>query len=112
MCRFQGTADAVRQYAWMLRDVKNRAMEDIIILSGDHLYRMDYMKFIDYHRETGADITVGCLPCNEEQASAFGLMKIDKDANIVEFAEKPQGEALQAMKVWHEQHASFACNMV
>lgn len=83
----------------MFRDVKNRAMEDIIILSGDHLYRMDYMKFVDYHRETGADITIGCLPCDEEQASAFGLMKIDKNANITEFAEKPKGEALQSMKV-------------
>ena len=47
---FQGTADAVRQYSWMFGDLKNRMMEDIIILSGDHLYRMDYMKFVDYHR--------------------------------------------------------------
>lgn len=41
---FQGTADAVRQYAWLFRDIKNRNVEDIVILSGDHLYRMDYMK--------------------------------------------------------------------
>lgn len=47
---FQGTADAVRQYSWIFADVKNRNMEDIVILSGDHLYRMDYMKFVDYHR--------------------------------------------------------------
>lgn len=40
----QGTADAVRQYAWLFRDIKNRLVEDIVILSGDHLYRMDYMK--------------------------------------------------------------------
>jgi ADP-glucose pyrophosphorylase len=40
----QGTADAVRQYAWLFRDIKNRNVEDIVILSGDHLYRMDYMK--------------------------------------------------------------------
>jgi glucose-1-phosphate adenylyltransferase len=89
----------VRQYAWMLRDVKNRSMEDIIILSGDHLYRMDYMEFIDYHRESGADVTIGCLPCTEEDAQAFGLMKIDDEANVTAFSEKPKGEALQAMKV-------------
>ena len=83
----------------MLRDVKNRTMEDIIILSGDHLYRMDYMKFVDYHRQSNADISIGCLPCDEEQAKAFGLMKIDDMANITEFAEKPKGEALQKMKV-------------
>ncbi len=40
----QGTADAVRQYSWLFRDIKNRNVEDIVILSGDHLYRMDYMK--------------------------------------------------------------------
>ena len=96
--RFQGTADAVRQYAWMLRDVKNRQMEDIIILSGDHLYRMDYMKFVDYHRQSNADITIGCLPCAEEQAKAFGLMKIDDMANVTEFAEKPKGDKLKAMQ--------------
>ena len=41
---FQGTADAVRQYTWLLSDIKNRVIEDVVILSGDHLYRMDYMK--------------------------------------------------------------------
>eukprot|EP00892_Ulva_mutabilis_P009340 jgi/Ulvmu1/6779/UM030_0117.1 len=96
---FQGTADAVRQYSWIFADLKNSAMEDIIILSGDHLYRMDYMRFVEYHRRSGADCTIGCLPCTESDASAFGLMKIDDDANITEFAEKPSGEALQAMKV-------------
>lgn len=46
----QGTADAIRQYAWLLSDIKNRSIEDVVILSGDHLYRMDYMKFVNYHR--------------------------------------------------------------
>ena len=74
-------------------------LQDIIILSGDHLYRMDYMKFVDEHRASNADVSIGCLPCDTAQASAFGLMKIDEDANITEFAEKPEGEALEAMKV-------------
>lgn len=96
---FQGTADAVRQYSWLFNDVKNKDVEDIVILAGDHLYRMDYMKFVEYHRETNADITVGTLPIEEERASDFGLMKIDSTARIVEFTEKPKGDALKAMAV-------------
>ncbi|EFN50814.1 hypothetical protein CHLNCDRAFT_37654 [Chlorella variabilis] len=96
---FQGTADAVRQYAWLFRDIKNRNVEDIVILSGDHLYRMDYMKFVDHHRATGADVTIGCLPVDATRASDFGLMKIDNEGRITEFAEKPKGEALEKMRV-------------
>ena len=59
---FQGTADAVRQYAWLFEDIKNKDVDDIVILSGDHLYRMDYMAFVERHREVNADITIGCLP--------------------------------------------------
>lgn len=96
---FEGTADAVRQYGWMIGDIKNRGIDDVLILSGDCLYRMDYMKLIEKHRKTGADITVGCLPCDYEKASAFGLMKINDNGRITEFAEKPKGAALDAMKV-------------
>lgn len=60
---------------------------------------MDYEKFILAHRETDADITVAALPMDEKRATAFGLMKIDDEGRIVEFAEKPQGEQLKAMKV-------------
>lgn len=94
----QGTADAVRQYTWIFEDIKNRSIEDLLVLAGDHLYRMDYMDFVMRHRETDADITVGCIPCDEERASAFGLMKIDGQGRIVEFKEKPKGAALQSMK--------------
>lgn len=52
---FQGTADAVRQYSWLFEDVKNKDVQDVVILSGDHLYRMDYMAFVDRHREVNAD---------------------------------------------------------
>lgn len=97
---FQGTADAVRQYAWLLDDIKNRVVEDVVILSGDHLYRMDYMKFVNDHRATGADITIGCIANGPERAKEFGLMKIDKDRKITEFAEKPKTDAeLNALKV-------------
>ena len=72
---------------------------EYLVLAGDHLYRMDYERFIQAHRETDADITVAALPMDEERATAFGLMKIDEEGRIVEFAEKPKGEQLKAMKV-------------
>ena len=59
---------------------------------------MDYEKFIQAHRETDADITVAALPMDEKRATAFGLMKIDEEGRIIEFAEKPKGEQLKAMK--------------
>ncbi|KAL0658341.1 hypothetical protein Bca4012_078926 [Brassica carinata] len=93
---FQGTADAVRQYLWLFEE---HNVLEYLILAGDHLYRMDYEKFIQAHRETDADITVAALPMDEERATAFGLMKIDEEGRIVEFAEKPKGEQLKAMKV-------------
>jgi len=93
---FQGTADAVRQYIWLFEEAR---CEEFLILAGDHLYRMDYQDFVAAHREASADITVAALPMDEERAEAFGLMKIDNTGRIIDFAEKPSGEALQAMKV-------------
>lgn len=66
---------------------------------GDHLYRMDYRDFVRKHRESGAAITIAALPCDEARASAFGLMKIDSSGRVVEFSEKPKGDALKAMRV-------------
>ncbi|CAH1423690.1 unnamed protein product [Lactuca virosa] len=93
---FQGTADAVRQYLWLLEE---QNVLEYLVLAGDHLYRMDYEKFIQAHRETDADITVAALPMDEKRATAFGLMKIDEEGRIIEFSEKPKGDKLQAMKV-------------
>jgi glucose-1-phosphate adenylyltransferase len=94
---FQGTADAVRQYLWMLSAWDD--IEEFIILSGDHLYRMDYRDFIQRHRETNADITLSVLPIDERRASSFGLMKIDAQGRVIDFSEKPEGEALKQMQV-------------
>ena len=93
---FEGTADAVRQYrelfeAW---DV-----DQLLILSGDQLYRMDYAAFIEAHRASGAALTVGALPVDASMAQGFGLMRTDGDGRIQEFREKPRGEALEAMRV-------------
>jgi len=96
---FQGTADAVRQYVWLFEDVKNKSVEDVVILSGDHLYRMDYMQFVQAHRNADADITVSALPMDDSRATDFGLMKIDDSGRIIDFAEKPTGDELKAMQV-------------
>ncbi|MEO1429497.1 MAG: glucose-1-phosphate adenylyltransferase [Cyanobacteria bacterium J06633_8] len=93
---FQGTADAVRQYLWLFEDWD---IDEYLILSGDHLYRMDYRQFIQRHRETGADVTLSVVPMDERGASAFGLMKIDDTGKIIDFSEKPKGEALKKMAV-------------
>jgi len=96
---FQGTADAVRQYMWLFEEAMREGVEDFLILSGDHLYRMDYRDFVRAHRESKAAITIAALPCDEKRASSFGLMKIDSAGVVTDFAEKPKGDALKAMKV-------------
>ncbi|XAR61736.1 Glucose-1-phosphate adenylyltransferase [Bertholletia excelsa] len=96
---FQGTADAVRQFIWLFEDTKAKDVEHILILSGDHLYRMDYMDFVQKHVDTDADITVSCVPVDDSRASDYGLMKIDGTGRIIHFAEKPKGPALKKMQV-------------
>ena len=93
---FQGTADAVRQY---IDSIKAWDVDEVIILSGDHLYRMDYSKFIEHHRESKADITLSVVPIDDKRASSFGLMKINDRGRIIDFAEKPKGEELKQMQV-------------
>ncbi|MEB3229047.1 MAG: glucose-1-phosphate adenylyltransferase [Synechocystis sp.] len=93
---FQGTADAVRQYLWLLNEWD---VDEYLILSGDHLYRMDYSQFIRRHRETGADITLSVVPVDEKKAPALGLMKIDAQGRVIDFSEKPKGDALKQMAV-------------
>jgi glucose-1-phosphate adenylyltransferase len=93
---FEGTADAVRKY---LRLFAEWEVDQYLILSGDHLYRMDYRHFVERHRETRADITLSVVPVDESRASEFGLMKIDRSGRVQSFSEKPRGDALKAMAV-------------
>lgn len=93
---FQGTADAVRQ---VLPHIADWGIDTLLILSGDHLYRMDYREFLARHYETNADVTVSVIPCEAQSASEFGLLKTDPDGRIIEFKEKPKGEDLLAMQV-------------
>src|SRR5215813_8322713 len=93
---FQGTADAVRQIIPHLRDWR---IKSLLILSGDHLYRMDYRQFLDRHYETSADVTISVVPARAEDAEGFGLLKTDESGKIVEFREKPKDDALESMRV-------------
>lgn len=93
---FQGTADAVRQ---MLPHIRDWRVNTVLILSGDHLYRMDYRKFLKRHFDSNADLTVSVIPCRPDEAEEFGLLKADESGKIVEFKEKPKGDALEEMRV-------------
>ncbi len=92
---FQGTADAVRQ---VLPHLGNFPCRDVLILSGDHLYRMDFREFVHSHRESGADITIAVKPVPASKASAFGVLRADKKGRITEFREKPSGKLLHDMR--------------
>ena len=92
---YQGTADAVRQQFPHLRA---QNMDDILILAGDHLYQMDYSIFLDYHGETGADVTVAVKPVAGKDASSFGILKTDNNDTIVNFFEKPPQDSLDGLE--------------
>lgn len=93
---YQGTADAVRR---QMQRFLSRGPEDILILAGDHLYRMDYGQFFEFHRDRRADVTIAVLPVSAESASRYGILRADKEDRIVAFREKPQGvEALEGLE--------------
>jgi len=83
---YAGTADAVYQNLDILRQ---RDPEYILILAGDHVYKMDYGLMIAYHVEQEADLTVGCMEVPLDEAKAFGVMHIDENKRIFDFVEKP-----------------------
>ena len=90
---FQGTADAVRKH-W--RTLDNFDCDEILILPGDALYRMDIRKMVEHHRNTGADVTVAVNTVEQRRAHHFGLLAIDKDTRVTEFREKPKKREEQA----------------
>jgi glucose-1-phosphate adenylyltransferase len=92
---YQGTADAVRQ---QLVEIRNSHTKYVLILAGDHLYQMDYRAFVNYHIETNADITLAVQPVNAEEAPALGILKRSSEGEIVEFKEKPKGDALNGLE--------------
>jgi len=87
---YAGTADAIHQNLWLL---SRSEAEYFVVLSGDHIYRMDYSPMLEQHRLKGADLTVACMEVPVEEASSFGVMRINEDKQILEFNEKPQNPA-------------------
>jgi glucose-1-phosphate adenylyltransferase len=91
---YQGTADAVRK---QLFEIKVVGADDILILAGDHLYRMNYADLIHFHREAGADLTIAVKPVSGDEAHRYGILRMAEDGRITSFIEKPEGaDQLQA----------------
>lgn len=87
---YQGTADAVLQN---LDIIRSHAPSYVLILAGDHIYKMDYGPMLAAHVESGADVTVGCIEVPVAEASAFGVMNVADDGRVLEFDEKPANPA-------------------
>ena len=83
---YEGTADAIYQNLYLLE--RNDA-DEVIILSGDHIYRMDYAEMIGFHRSHDAPVTVACMEVGLDEASAFGVLRVDEKDKITAFEEKP-----------------------
>ena len=83
---YQGTADAVYQNIYA---IEKERPKHLIILAGDHIYKMDYHAMLQYHKEKNADLTIGALRVDCESAKEFGVMQIDTDQRIIGFQEKP-----------------------
>lgn len=83
---YRGTADAISQN---IDFIDNQDPDHVLILSGDHIYKMDYSKMLAYHREHEADVTIAVLPVPMKEASRFGIMNTDERSRILEFEEKP-----------------------
>ena len=84
---YQGTADAVRQN---FQYIRREEPDDVLILSGDQLYRMDYSDLIRTHRETRAEVTIAAIPVLEKDTPGFGLMSMTDDGRVTGFVEKPK----------------------
>ena len=101
---YQGTADSVRQNMRFF----HREADLVLILSGDHLYKMDYQKFINFHIEKQADISIAVYPVFKEQIPQFGLIKVNRNARITDFLEKPEEpEQREKMKVSEQSFHRF-----
>jgi glucose-1-phosphate adenylyltransferase len=83
---YEGTADAVFQNLYLL---ERSDAEYVVMLSGDHIYRMDYGAMVDFHKKNDADVTIACMEVPVEEAKSFGVMEVDSASQVVDFTEKP-----------------------
>lgn len=84
---YEGTADAVRKN---VRYLEQRGIDYVLILSGDQLYRMNYLDMLHTHTQSGADVTIAALPVDREAARSFGVMRLDDSGRVQGFVEKPK----------------------
>ena len=84
---YKGTANAIYQN---LSFIEQYDPDYVLVLSGDHIYKMDYRKMLNAHIDAGADVTIGVRPVPWAEAPSFGIMNVDEDNNIIEFEEKPK----------------------
>ncbi len=91
---YQGTADAVRKH---LRYIEQPGIENVLIVSGDQLYRMDFQQMLATHQAAKADVTISAVPVDREAAQSFGIMRVDDTGRVEGFLEKPQTETDLAM---------------
>ena len=105
---YQGTADAVRK---QLIEIKQANTRYTLILAGDHLYRMDYRKFVQFHADTGADVTVAIQPVSADLASGLGILKINDKNEIIDFTEKPQKDQQVGLESWIGTDKPFMASM-
>jgi glucose-1-phosphate adenylyltransferase len=106
---YQGTADAVRK---QLLEINQVGAKEVLTLSGDHLYRMDYRPFIEYHRASGADVTIGVQPVTAAQAPRLGILRADASGEIEAWAEKPTDpELLEQLKSGDDPKKPYLASM-
>ena len=106
---YKGTADALRQN---IRYVREESCTDILVLSGDQLYRMDFADLIHRHRDTNADVTVAVLPVDQDHARQLGVVLLDENDRVQRFQEKPQSDPdLHLLQTPHDtmERRGFAC---
>lgn len=105
---YQGTADAVRKQRLEIREAQT---DYVLVLAGDHLYRMDYRRFVEYHQDSGADLTVAVQPVGAAEAPSLGILKLSADNQIVSFTEKPKPEMLDGLESREEGDKPFMGSM-
>ncbi len=106
---YQGTADAIRKQEI---EIRSAGTEYTLILAGDHLYRMDYQKFVQFHIESEADVTIAVHPVSGEDASALGILKLDDSGQITQFTEKPKtDEELEGLESGDDPHKPYMASM-
>lgn len=112
----EGTADAVRQFGWLLEDLRSkREVRDVIILPSDQLYRADFDAAVASHRAANADITLLCTPAGDKEAESLGVVKVeckgtgpDEVCLVSDFKEKPRDRAKEMMRLTQAEIGHFA----